>query len=301
VSRPVGRPRLIVKVNGLLPLLGRGARDLPRIARAVESWGADGLVLGQHLFYESQVNHPGAVQLDPGRTSLDPMLTLAAISASTTHVRLMTGAVIAPLQSAVGLGKAAATLDQLSGGRLELGVVPGWQESEFHAAGVPFDERFARLDEAISVWRTMWAGSPFSYRGRWTTVADVWSRPEPLQGAALPVLIGGGPSKAMARRAVRLGDGWIASEAAGPDEVARGVGLIEQQCRELGRECAGFRTRATISSKDLGSDSAGELARRARRLLRAGADDVALSLAGAADGPAQAEDLVRTLAAAILT
>jgi probable F420-dependent oxidoreductase len=299
VSDQQATPRLIVKVNGLLPVLGQELADLPRAASAVETWGADGLVIGQHLFYESHVNHPGTVRLDPGRVSLDPMLTLAAIAAATSRVRLMTGAVIAPLHSALGLGKAAATLDQLSGGRFELGIVPGWQESEFAAVGVPFAERFARLNEAVSLWRTMWAGSPFSYDGRWTTVTDVWSRPDPVQGRALPVLIGGGPSKVVARRVVRLGDGWLASEGAGLDQVREGVELLERECAEQDRDRAAFRVRATIPAKGLGPDRAGELARRARDLIAAGADDLTLSLAGTADDPAQAEALVRSLAATV--
>ncbi|MFE9327524.1 TIGR03619 family F420-dependent LLM class oxidoreductase [Nocardia sp. NPDC052278] len=292
-STPTG---LAVKLNGLVPLLASGLDRLPTAARAVEQWGADQVVLGQHLFYDSDLRHPGAVPLDPGRISLDPIPALAAVAAATTTLGLATGAIIAPLQSPVALAKAAATLDVLSGGRFELGVVAGWQESEFHAVGVPYHERFARLDEALAFCRTMWAGSPFSFDGRWTKVQDAHANPPPTRGARLPILIGGRPTAVTARRVARLGDGWIASESAGAEAVATGAALLREAYRTADRDPRDLVVRATVGIADLGTSRIEELRTRVRALCAAGATVVTIPLADAARDAAEAEDLLCSLA-----
>jgi probable F420-dependent oxidoreductase len=303
-SRAVGAPgstsapsgpgrRVVVKLNGLVPLLSPRPADLPAAVAQVEEWGAHAVVLGQHLFYDSRVDH-GSVHLDPTRVSLDPLLTLAAIAAATSTIQLTTGAIVAPLYSAPGLGKAVATLDQLSRGRVELGVVAGWQRSEFDALGVPFDERFARLEEIVSFCRVMWAGSPFSFDGRWTRVQRVYSNPVPWQGAGVPILIGGRPTRITARRVARLGDGWIASEGASVSDVEMGVTRLRAACAELGGDPARPRVRATARRSGSG-DVAGDLADRAGELFAAGATDVTIALGEVARDSAEAEDVVRAV------
>jgi probable F420-dependent oxidoreductase len=293
-SAPFGQDRrVVVKLNGLVPLLSPNLADLPTAVAQVEEWGAHAVVLGQHLFYDSRVDH-GTVHLDPTRVSLDPLLTLAAIAATTSTIRLTTGAVVAPLHSPPGLGKAVATLDQLSRGRVELGVVAGWQRSEFDALGVPFDERFARLEETVAFCRVMWAGSPFSFDGRWTRVQRVYSNPAPWQGAGLPVLIGGRPTRITARRVARLGDGWIASEGATLSDIAAGVAHLRAACAELGADPARLRVRASARRSGPG-DAAGDLAERAAELFAAGATDVTVALGDVARDRVEAEDVARAV------
>lgn len=114
-----------------------------------------------------------------------------------------------------------ASLEVLSRGRVELGVVAGWQRSEFAAVGASYDERFARLEEVIAYCCVMWGGSPFGFDGALITVAEVYPDPPLFRGAALSIHLGGGPTKIVARRIAWLGDGWIASEGAGTAEVAK--------------------------------------------------------------------------------
>lgn len=298
-SETAGR-RVVVKLGGLVPLLAPRLADLPAAVARVERWGAHAVVLGQHLFYDSQVHHPGAVQLDPDRVSLDPLLTLAAIAAATSSIRLATGAVVAPLHSAPGLGKAVATLDQLSGGRVDLGVVAGWQRSEFDAIGVPYEERFARLEEAVSFCRVMWAGSPFSFEGRWTRVRKVHANPVPVQGARLPIHIGGRPTGTTAGRVARLGDGWIASEGASVADVGAGARALRAACGRYGVDPARMRIRAT-ARVPRGVDApangrvAHALAEQAARLFAAGATDVTLGLGEVTRDPGEAEEIVGTV------
>jgi probable F420-dependent oxidoreductase len=284
----VSRRRIVVKLNGLVPLLAPNTADLPAVAARLESWGVDGVVLGQHLFYDAVTGHPGSVRLDPERISLDPLITLAAIGASTEKLRLMTGAIVAPLHSPPALGKAVATLDVLTRGRVELGVVAGWQHSEFAALGVPYDERFARLEEVIAFCRVMWGGSPFTFNGRFTQVADAYSKPTPVQGPALPVHIGGGPTRVVARRVARLGDGWIASEGAGPAEVMEIVRQVDVQCADADRRSR-LRFRATAQPAGAKVD---DVVRAVADLFEAGATDVTVALAELAAREADAEKLL---------
>jgi probable F420-dependent oxidoreductase len=285
--------RLIVKLNGLIPLLGADITDLPRVVAEVESWGADGVVIGQHLFYDSNVDHPGSVKLDPSRISLDPMLLLAGIATATSSVALMTGALIAPLHNPIGLAKASATLDQLSAGRFELGLVAGWQRSEFDAVGIPFEDRFAQLEEWVAYCRIHWGASPFSFHGRWINVEQVWSRPGPFGGASLPVYIGGRPTGITARRVVRIGDGWIASEGAGIDTVEQGVQALVRACAEAGRDIGDYRIRATAHPDRGAPDIAAELRTRVAALAEAGATDITVALGELARDRAEAQDLLR--------
>lgn len=289
--------RVVVKLNGLVPLLAPDIADLPAAVADIESWGAHSVVLGQHLFYDADVDHPGTVHLDPRRVSLEPLLTLAAIAAATQTIRLATGAIVAPLYSAQALGKAIATLDQLSRGRVDLGVVAGWQRSEFDAVGVPYDERFARLEEIIRYCRVMWGGSPFSFEGRFTRVDAVYSNPVPWQGAALPIHIGGRPTPITARRVVRLGDGWIASEGACAAEIEAGLALLRAAGQDAGADLSRLRVRATAHPAGTGA-AARDLAARAAELFAVGATDVTIGVGEIARDRAEAQDIVRAVVGA---
>jgi len=284
--------RIVVKLNGLVPLLSPTVAGLPAAVAELEEWGADAVVLGQHLFYDSDIDHPGSVRLDPARTSLDPLLVLASIAATTKRMRLTTGAVVAPLYSAAGLGKAVASLDQLSGGRMELGVVAGWQRSEFDAVGIPYEERFARLEEIIRYCRVMWSGSPFSFEGRFTRVAGVYANPVPVQGPSVPVYIGGRPTGITARRVVRLGDGWIASEGARAPDVEVGMEQLRTACRDAGADASRYRVRATAHPDGTGH-AADRLLDHTRDLFALGVNDVTVALGGVARDRREAEEFVR--------
>lgn len=140
----------------------------------------------------------------------DPMVILGAFAACTSGIGLGTGVLLAPLRPAVVLAKQAATVDQLCGGRLVLGVgVGGENPVEYEAAGIPLSERGARLDEAIAVCRLLWSGQPVSYEGRFTALRDVRLDYLPARRGGPPVWVGGRSAGAL-RRAGRLGDGWLA-------------------------------------------------------------------------------------------
>ncbi len=138
----------------------------------------------------------------------DPLIWLAYVAAATQRIRLATGILILPQRNPVILAKELATLDRLSGGRVELGVGVGWLEEEFDALGVPFDERGRRTDEHIEVLRRLWREPETAFDGEFTRFAALKSYPKPASADGPKIHIGG-HTPAAARRAGRIGDGFF--------------------------------------------------------------------------------------------
>ena len=138
----------------------------------------------------------------------DPLIWLAYVAAATTRIRLATGILILPQRNPVILAKEIATLDRLSGGRVELGVGVGWLEEEFDALGVPFADRGRRTDEHIEVLRRLWREQETAFDGEFTRFAALQSYPKPATAEGPKIHIGGHTAVA-ARRAGRLGDGFF--------------------------------------------------------------------------------------------
>jgi probable F420-dependent oxidoreductase len=155
-----------------------------------DSLGFDSVWLSEHHF------------TDEGYLpSVFPML--ATLAARTVRMRLGTAVLLAPLHHPLRLAEDAAVVDQISGGRLELGLGPGYRPEEFAALGVPRNQRGSRTDETLEVLKAAWAGEPFSFRGRHFTFDDVIVAPPPLQQPHPPLWIGGS-SLNSARRAARF-------------------------------------------------------------------------------------------------
>jgi probable F420-dependent oxidoreductase len=129
---------------------------------------------------------------------------LAALAVRTSTIRLASAVLLAPLHDPIRLAEDAAFVDQLSGGRLELGLGLGYRRDEFRALGVPRAERGTRTEELIEVARRAWTGEPFTYDGRHRRYADVLVTPPPHQVGGPPLWLGGATAKAAAR-AGRLG------------------------------------------------------------------------------------------------
>lgn len=155
---------------------------------------------------------------------------LAAIASRTQSLRLGTAVCLAPLHHPIRLAEDVAVVDILSGGRVELGLAPGYRAFEFEVLGVPRRERGVRTDETVEILRLAWAGERFSYSGRVFDLQDVVVQPVPRRGPELPVHIGGS-SSAAAIRAGRHGCDFM------PD-IGTGTDLHNQYRLELSR--AGF-------------------------------------------------------------
>ncbi len=186
-----------------------------RLARLAEATGFDSVVAVDHVVYPdsytSTYPYAASGRLPGDRTvSLpDPLIWMAAAMAVTTRLRFMTGVIILPLRHPMVLAKQVATLDHMSGGRIELGIGVGWLKEEFEALGVPFEKRGKRSDEYIAAMRALWAKDGASFNGEFVNFHEVSSNPKPVRGS-VPIVVGG-HSEAAAKRAGRLGDGFFPS------------------------------------------------------------------------------------------
>jgi probable F420-dependent oxidoreductase len=147
-----------------------------------------------------------------------PSLTamLGALAERTSRARLGTAVLLAPLHHPLRLAEDLAVVDQLSGGRLDVGLAPGYKPDEFAVLGVPRNERGARTDETIEILRLAWRGEPFSYAGRHFRFDDVVVAPPPVQRPGPPIWVGGS-SLAAARRAARYGTCFMPDSGADLD------------------------------------------------------------------------------------
>ena len=183
------------------------------MAQAAEAAGFESLWTVEHTVvpagYRSTYPYDRSGRM-PGNDDApipDPLVWLAFLASATTTVQLATGILIQPQRNPVVLAKEVATLDHLSGGRVQLGVGVGWLEEEFDAVGIPYAERGRRTDDGIAAMRAMWSQDQATYHGEFTSFTDCICRPRPV-GGTVPIHVGG-HTEVAARRAGRLGDGFF--------------------------------------------------------------------------------------------
>jgi probable F420-dependent oxidoreductase len=187
----------------------------------------------------------------------DPLIWLTQLGAVTSTVKLGTGILILPQRNPLVLAKMCATLDQLSGGRLVLGVGAGWLREEFDALGIPFEKRGKRLDDYIGALRAAWGDQPASYDGEFTSFDPLYVIPQPVDHT-VPIVIGG-HSEAAARRAGRLGDGFFPGRAS-EESLITLIELMREAAEEAGRDPDAIEVTAG-SAAIFGEDPAGAVAR----------------------------------------
>jgi probable F420-dependent oxidoreductase len=212
----------------ILPNYGSGATPagVARVAEAAERLGFHSVWTTEHLLV-------GPEAVDPYCTVLDSLTMLSWLAGLTERVALGTSIVILPLHHPIRLAKESATLQQLSGGRLNLGVGVGWHEDEFRFFGVPYAERSRRTDESIRILRALWRGEP-SFAGEFWSFEGATARP--LPEPAPEVWIGG----RSLRRVRELGDVWHPTRIS-PDEL--------RAVKERHPDCGSFRARPPSMSR----------------------------------------------------
>lgn len=247
MSRTDRRISLAVTLTNLSRLFAERLADVVTTARAAEDVGVDQIVLPDHLAIGPRTDrYPyGRFPMPPEEPWLEPLTTLAAIAGATRSMRLATGVLIAPLRPALLLAKTAATLDVLSGGRLELGVGVGWQPEEFAAAGVPFEGRTGRTLDTLRACKTLWRDAPASFRSESVRFEDILCLPRPVQKDGIPIWFGVAPSERNATHVAELGAGWL---PIGVDlgEIRAGVARMRAAFTAAGRDPATLGVRAHL-------------------------------------------------------
>ncbi|MGH3239160.1 MAG: LLM class F420-dependent oxidoreductase, partial [Spirillospora sp.] len=174
------------------------------VAKAAEDLGFDAFFRSDHFV------KMGDVTGEPGPT--DSWITLGALARETSRIRLGTLVTAGTFRLPGPLAISVAQVDQMSAGRVDLGLGTGWFEVEHTAYGIPFPslgERFARLEEQLEIVTGLWRtppGETYSFSGEHYTVADSPARPKPAQPGGPPIIIGGTGAKRTPRLAVRYAD-----------------------------------------------------------------------------------------------
>ena len=186
------------------------------ICRTAEEAGFESVWGGEHVILPTTIesSYPytadGKIPAEPDTPIPDPLIWLAFAAAAAPTLRLGTCILIVPQRNPLILAKELATLDRLSGGRVELGLGVGWMREEFEALGVPWERRGARNDEYIAAMRALWAGPHAEFHGEFVDFPPVTCSPRPVQ-ESIPILVGGDTDAAISR-AVRIADGYFPGE-----------------------------------------------------------------------------------------
>jgi probable F420-dependent oxidoreductase len=226
-----------VRIGLGAPISGAWATPdhLVRVAQEAEELGYASLWTLQRLLVGTDQDLPPVY-----RSVLDPVTALAFAAARTSRIRLGIGVINLPFVPPAYLAKQAATLDLLSGGRLDLGLGVGWSPAEFAASGASTTRRGPRTVEYLQVLRTLWGDEVSAFDGEFYTVPPSRMLPKPVQRPGPPVLLGGGVPAAL-HRAGRIADGWISSSGADLTRLAEDISLVRKGAEEAGKDPSAVR------------------------------------------------------------
>ncbi|MEU9233120.1 LLM class F420-dependent oxidoreductase [Streptomyces subrutilus] len=268
------------------PQQGASYDTLLTVAKATEDLGFDAFFRSDHYL------KMGTADGLPGPT--DAWITLAGLARETRRIRLGTLMTAGTFRLPGVLAIQVAQVDQMSGGRIELGLGAGWFEQEHKAYGIPFPaERMGRLEEQLAIITGLWAtetGAAFDYAGSHYQVENSPALPKPAQ-AKVPVLIGGHGARRTPRLAARYADEFNMPFASLADSE-RQFGRVRQAAEEVGRK-AGDLVYSNALVVCVGKDDA-EVARRAAAI---GRDVDELKANGLAGSPAEVVEKIGTYGA----
>ena len=215
-----------------LPLISfageqRSLGDLIAFTEAARDLGYTHLCANDHLVFS--------------RPWLDGPTTLAAVLPRSGQMTLATTVAVPVLRGPAATAKILAAIDLLSGGRLMVGLGPGSSARDYQLVGVPFEERWKRLDEAVQALRAYWRADDAGFEGSFYSTAGFTLAPTPTQRPGPPIWIGSWGSPAGLRRVARLADGWLASGYnTTPELFARAWSDVQAEVAARGRDVARF-------------------------------------------------------------
>ncbi len=255
---PEGGPSM--RLGFVLPHIGpwAGPEALAHVAGRAEEIGFDSLWVTERSLFplEPITPYPLGPLPDVYKTVLDPLESLTFVAAQTSRIGLGTCVLNLPWYSPVLLSRRLATIDVLSNGRLRFGAGQGWSQDEYVVAGVPWEKRSKRFEEALRVLKTIWTTDPVEFAGEFYTIPRSFIGPKPAQKPHPPIYLGAFTPQAAAR-AGRHADGWIAAAypAAAIAEMFAGVKASAEQA---GRDPAALellvRANVSLADRPLGDD-----------------------------------------------
>jgi probable F420-dependent oxidoreductase len=208
-------------------------------AQAADEAGFESVWLPEHLVFPVKMSgspHTGHAEppIPSNTPAFDALLSLAAIAATTKDLRLGTNVYNIGLRHPFVTARAIATLDVLSGGRVEFGIGSSWLEEEWDATGLDFATRGRRVDETIEICRRLWSEDVVEHHGEFFDFEPVMFNPKPLQQPQ-PSLLVGGDGAAAKRRAALVGDAWLPMNHA-LEDLPAAMAQINEQRASAGRE-----------------------------------------------------------------
>jgi F420-dependent oxidoreductase-like protein len=266
------------------PQQGADYDTLLRVAKATEDLGFDAFFRSDHYL------KMGGVSGQPGPT--DAWVTLGGLARETSRIRLGTLVTAATFRHPGPLAISVAQVDQMSGGRVELGIGAGWYEAEHAAYAMPFPplgERFDRYEEQLAIITGLWAtaeGEKFQFSGKHYTVTDSPGLPKPAQRPGPPVIIGGGGKKRTPRLAAQYAAEFNLPFAT-VEATAAAFGRVKEACAAAGR--AESSLTYSVAHTVVCGRTPEEVARRAKAI---GRDPEQLRTQGLAGSPAEIADQI---------
>ena len=285
----------------------RDLRGLVAMAETAETAGIDGVMLSEHVVLGRDSGDAGEManprdyaapgNQPPSTAWPSSIVLLSAIAQATSTLRLVAGAIIAPLRHPLLLAKELGTLDLLSGGRLVVLPTVSWSRDEYDALGIPFGERGRILDEQLEVLAKSWGPYPISHDGPRFPFAEVWLEPGAATPDGPPLWFGGqGMHPPLARRLARYGRGLNPFGPLTDDDLA----LLAEVMRELGRDLSELEMVGGIRGRFTGTDDVASLDEALEdlpRQLAQGFRTICFKPAMFVDSADQVEDLCRELVA----
>lgn len=212
------------------------------LAPAVEDRGFSSLYIPEHTHIPtSRITPPPtgeAVLSEHYKHMLDPFVALGAAAAVTRELRLGTGIALIAQREPIATAKAIATLDHLSGGRVELGIGFGWNVDEMQHHGVDPARRRELVREHVLAMRALWTEEQAEFHGEFVDFSPSWSWPKPVQPGGPPVLLGGAPGPKLFAAIAEYCDGWMPIGGAG---VREALPALAEACARVGRDPATVR------------------------------------------------------------
>lgn len=210
------------------------ADELRSVWRRIEDLGFGWISVWDHFY--------GATGKPDDAECLEAVAMHAALACTTSNVQVGCLVYSIGYRHPAVLAKAITAIDQLSGGRAQMGIGAGWAKVEYDAYGMPFPEirtRMDQLEEGIQVLRGLLHDEVTTFDGRWFSVAEARNEPRPVQ-AKLPIWIGGGGEKRTLKIASRYADGWNVPFVA-PETFAHKCQVLDSHCADAGRDPSEIR------------------------------------------------------------